>query len=552
MRFSLPAKVNCMKKQVSASASVLCLLVWAASLPAQTESEAQPQVATGFVYHDANGNERLDAGEKRLPGIRVSNGREIVATDAEGRYRLSVDDDTILFVIKPRGWRTPLSDEQLPRFYYIHKPDGSPRLRYGGVAPTGPLPDSVDFPLYPQDEPDRFQAILFGDPQPRDQKEVEYIAHDVVESLLGTKAAFGVTLGDIVFDDLSLFESEAQTIALLGIPWYNVIGNHDINFDAPHDLLSDETFERVFGPSYYSFDFGPTHFVVLDNVEWRIDDKTGKGSYRGGLGDDQLEFIRRDLADVPEEQLVVLLMHIPILGVHDRHDLYRLIEKRPFCISISGHTHTHEHRFITRDDGWHGPEPHHHIINVTVSGSWWRGVPDERGIPHATMQDGAPNGYSIITFDGTRYTLDYQAAGRASDYQMQIHAPEEVASDQTVETQILVNVFNGSPRSEVRMRLDDSSEWVLMKRVVREDPAYRTAYERDQRITERDWIDLPKPKPSSHLWAAQLPDGLTPGVHAIHVQTVDMHGREFTAKRIFRVTEMDRTFPRPKITPSGE
>ena len=331
-----------------------------------------PKQARGVVFHDSNGNRKLDPGEKPLPGVPVSNGVEIVKTDKNGRYELPVDADTILFVVKPRGWQVPLSENELPQFYYIHKPMGSPNLKFAGVEPTGPLPDSVDFPLSPQKEPETFKAVLFGDPQPRNQEEVDYIGHDVVEELVGTDASFGVTLGDIVFDDLSLFESQARSIALLGIPWYNVIGNHDINYDAHHDQESDETFEKHFGPSYYSFDYGPVHFLVLDDVQWLMNDQ-GKGHYKGGLGKEQMQFIKNDLALIPEDQLVVLMMHIPLVDVNDRHELYRLIEQRPFCISISAHKHVHQHRFITREDDWRGPAPHHHIVNVTVSGSWWEG-----------------------------------------------------------------------------------------------------------------------------------------------------------------------------------
>lgn len=85
-------------------------------------------------------------------------------------------------------------------------------LDFPGVEPTGPLPSTIDFPLYPVEEPDAFDVIFFGDPQPRDQKEIDYIAHDVVEDLVGVKAAFGVTLGDILFDDLSLFDSFNRTL----------------------------------------------------------------------------------------------------------------------------------------------------------------------------------------------------------------------------------------------------------------------------------------------------------------------------------------------------
>ena len=34
------------------------------------------------------------------------------------------------------------------------------------------------------------------------------------------------------FDDLSVMEPHNQSVALIGIPWYNVIGNHDLNTDA--------------------------------------------------------------------------------------------------------------------------------------------------------------------------------------------------------------------------------------------------------------------------------------------------------------------------------
>lgn len=506
-----------------------------ASATVASTAQHEAKVARGVVFHDVNGNKKYDDGEKTLPGVRVSNGRDITTTDQHGQYELPVDDDTILFVIKPRGWRTPLSDTMLPRFYYIHKPKGSPpNYKYKGVEPTGPLPESVNFPLYPQDEPNKFRAIMFGDPQPRDQKELDYIAHDVVEELIGTDAAFGVTLGDIVFDRLSLFESQARTIALIGIPWYNVVGNHDINFDARHDKHSNETFQRHFGPAYYSFDYGPAHFIVVDNIEWYVREGERRGRYRGGLGEEQLAFIKNDLAGVPDDKLVVLMMHIPLVGVHDRQELYRLIEKRKFCMSISGHTHHHEHRFIEGKDGWRGPEPHHHVINVTVSGSWWSGAPDERGIPHSTMADGAPNGYSILSFDGNQYKLDFKAAGRPTSYQMQIHAPEVVTAGEAAKTDIYVNVFNGSNRSTVRMRIDDG-EWVTMKQVRRNDPGYEAVHAAEKRIKNKAWRDLPSPKSSSHLWHAHLPDELEPGTRLIRIETVDMHGRRFTDERVIRI-----------------
>jgi hypothetical protein len=507
------------------------------------------QHAKGFVYHDANGNRKRDEGETGIPSIRVSNGKEIVLTDAEGRYEIDVDDDTIVFVIKPRNWMTPVNADQLPQFYYIHKPAGSPTKQFPGVAPTGPLPASIDFPLTPQEEPDQFRALLFGDPQPRNKKEVEYMAHDIIEQIVAEKAhdaSLGVTLGDIVFDDLSVFQPHNQAVALIGIPWYNVIGNHDINYDAADDKHSDETFESYYGPSYYSFDHGPVHFLALDDVNWIGATPTEKGHYTGGLGPQQMEFIKNDLALVPENQLVVLMMHIPLLAVEDRMELYRLIEQRPFTLSISAHTHFVKHHFIDSNDGWRGPEPHHHVVNVTVCGSWWRGAPDELGIPHATMSDGGPNGYSIISFDGTKYSLEYRAARRPADHQMSIHLPEEIYPSQALSTAMIVNVFFGSKKSKVEMRHLPNGEWKELERVDGVDPFFADMKLAEAGPTPPNGVPLPGPSITDHLWRGLLPPVLLPGTHLFEVRTTDMHGKVYTDRESIRVIPAPTPTPTPK------
>jgi hypothetical protein len=121
---------------------------------------------------------------------------------------MPIDDESIIFVIKQIGYTVPVDQDMLPRFYYIHQPAGSPpnlKLRYRGINPTGPLPDSVDFPLKKADEPRKFDVIVFTDPQPESQVEIDFIRDDVVNGVIGTKAAFGMTTGDIMFDDLSLY-----------------------------------------------------------------------------------------------------------------------------------------------------------------------------------------------------------------------------------------------------------------------------------------------------------------------------------------------------------
>ena len=530
-----------MRRTLPLTILAAALLFPAASFAAET--------ATGVVYHDTNANKQYDPGtDKPLEGIGVTNGRTVVETNSQGRYELPVTDDTILFVIKPSGWRTPINKNMIPKFYYIHKPEGSPDLKYPGVEPTGPLPESVDFPLYKRQEPERFEVILFGDPQPRNQKEIDYIGHDVVEQLVGTDAAFGVTLGDIMFDNLNLFRSSNRMTARLGIPWRHVIGNHDIDFTSHNDRYSDETFESVYGPSYYSFNYGEAHFIALDDVDWinvETDDGERRRHYRTALGEDQLNFIREDLKRVPKDKLVVLMMHIPLVdstpwkNEKERQELFRLMEQRPFCVSVSGHTHHHEHRMIDEEDGWKGEEPHHHIINVTASGSWWRGIPDEYDIPHTMMKDGAPNGYSIMTIDENDYSLRFRAARRPADFQMHISAPEAVPSNKAGDTDIFANVFNARKKAKVSMKLGRDGDWVEMERDVRTDPRYARMLRRERKLQEelqdQDWIVSPGPKPSPHLWRGSLPANPPAGTHLIHIKAENPDGRMWKDQRIIRI-----------------
>lgn len=507
----------------------VCLLV--APVLAAPES---PRFATGYVFEDQNDNGRRDVGEPGITDVRVSNGREIVKTDGGGAYRLPVDDDTILFVIKPRDWTTPVDALNLPRFYYIHKPAGSPELRYPGVKPTGPLPKSVDFPLRRSPEPGKFDVVIFGDTQPRNIEEVEYFAHDVVEEVIGTKAAFGMTLGDIVFDRLDMFKPLNEAVALIGFRFHNVLGNHDIDFQSPDDEHSDEVFERHYGPPYYSFDYGDVHFIVLDDVMWTGATKEKKGFYRGGLGERQLEFVRNDLELVPDDKLVVVTMHIPIMEIAERETLYRLLAEKPHTVSFSAHWHVHRQWFLTGKEGWPGEKPHHHTTFVTACGSWWSGAPDEVGIPHTTMRDGGPNGWCTVTFDGTDYKVRFKAARRPANYQMNIFAPEAVAPDATSDAEVVANVFVASERAKVEMRVA-GGEWQTMRYERRPDPYYLEMKKLEESDTPPPGRKLPKTEISTHIWVADLPEELAEGTHLIEVRAKDMYGQVHTGRRIIRV-----------------
>ncbi len=487
-------------------------------------------IANGYVFHDVNGNGILDGGEIGIPDVMVSNGSDVAVTDAEGAWSLPVSDDTTLFVIKPSGWMTPVCDDMLPKFYYVHKPQGSPELKYPGVPPTGPLPDSIDFPLVPSDESGTFDFVLFGDTQPRNQQEIDYITHDVVEELVGVNAAFGVTLGDVVYDDLNMFEPINRAIAHVGLPWYNVIGNHDKNMDVSDDEIADETWTRVYGPNYYAFEYASTMFFVLDNVVW-----TGDKQYHSAIGELQLKFIKNVLDTVEKDRLVVFLMHIPLTSTRDKEAFFEIVQEYPNLFTTSAHWHRQQHFFYDAEQGWSGDKPLHHLVHGTVCGSWWRGIRNEFGIPHATQSDGVPNGYSIVTIQGNQYKIRFKAARRPAGFQMLIHLPEEIRQAETDTTEVVVNVFAGSPESRTAMRLNGEGEWITMSQTERECPFYLVVHALDTELPESAGLKLPNPNVTAHIWVANLPANIPEGVHRVDVQTTDMFGQTYLDHRLFRV-----------------
>ena len=196
-----------------------------------------PEIARGVVFHDRGGTGQRQPDDPGIPGVLVSNGRRVTRTDARGRYELPVEHGSVIFVIKPTGWITPLDPAtKLPRFYRVHEPDGAPATLdpgWPGVESTGPLPESLDFPLRRNVETTRFDVLMFADPQPANATELDYLRESFVSPLAGASAAFGVTLGDVMSDNLDLYDRYNQLLGQIGLPWWNLPGNHDLNYESP-------------------------------------------------------------------------------------------------------------------------------------------------------------------------------------------------------------------------------------------------------------------------------------------------------------------------------
>jgi len=521
--------------------------------------------AQGIVFHDSNGNGIRDLGEPGVGGQPVSNGYDIVLSADDGSWNLEVGHDNTLFVMPRDGWTTPINENGLPQFYYIHKPHGSPALKHPGSAPTGDLPSSIEFPLKKIKTSEQFSILLFGDPQPRSDEHIDFLARDVIsEAAAVDEIAFGLSLGDIVSNDLDLFAPLNAAIGTLGHPWYNVAGNHDINFDVERDEDSDETFEAVYGPPNYAFQYGKVHFLIVDNVIYggktfaekiKNGEIKNKRKYVGGLREDQFRFIENYLKLVERDELVVINGHIPLFqrltsyykGIEsfrdgDRRRLFELLKPFPYTLSFSAHTHFQKQHFFDQSEGWMGEGEHHHVNLGTTCGDWFKGLPSFDGIPDMTMRDGTPNGYAIVEFDGNQYDIRYKVAGAPERKQMSLYVSYPWQQDEALEY-LYANFYMGTEYTQAECRFDEGEEWRSMEQVYEADPRSRERYDQHQALAERLPEDLAlnhrlisEPHPCSHLWKAEIPEHIEPGFHRAEVRMTDRKGKSFYETLVFRIS----------------
>ena len=327
----------------------------------------------------------------------------------------------------------------------------------------------------------------------------------------------------------------------IGLPWYNVMGNHDMNYDVKEDSLSDENFELHFGPANYAFNYGKAHFIVLDDILYPHP-VTGQG-YWGGLREDQWTFVESDLQHVPVDHLIVISMHIPLQNEGDRETFrnpdrqrfYNLLKSYPNVLFLSAHTHIQAQHFFGKEQGVDRIIPIHEYNVGTACGDWYSGILNERGIPVSTMRDGTPVGYALLRIDGNRYIIDYKTLSKSQDYRIALYNPKMVPSMRSTSAAIYANFFMGSIQDTVEYRIDNGA-WTKMNKVNEFDPAYY------RYVQDWDYVEqLPaghrpsNPVPCDHLWKGRIQTNLAIGTHRIEVRVKDRFGRTFTAESGYRI-----------------
>lgn len=495
---------------------VLCCL-----LAPPSRADACPRVQ---VFEDRDGDGRRDAGERGMPGVRVSDGVRLGVTGADGRHAWPGGAPAgPVFVIKPAGHAVAAGADGLPAFWR-----GGAR----GCAPIG---------LVPTPARDALDVLIFADPQPKHARDVEHVRVDVIEPLVGRAGAqLGLTLGDIVDDDLSLYPAMVAQTARLGVPWLHVAGNHDMDLPVRDDASSLATFTRTFGPDTFAWEEAQANIVVLDDVIAQ------PGGYVGGLRESQFEFLRSYLATMPRGRLLVLALHIPLFDTTpgretfrraDRERLFALLRDIPRVLVLSGHAHTQRHVMHGPATGWHGAAPLHEYNVGAVSGAFWTGVAGADGVPDATMADGTPNGHARLTVaaDGA-YRLQWVPARvPATLAAMRLHAPAVLRQGAYPAFGVFANVWMGQADTPVEMRID-GGPWQPMRRVDRVDPWLAAENARDDASPVlRGYDRSPEAVPSPHLWRGTLPTDLALGEHDVEVRVLDAWQGEQRARTRYRL-----------------
>lgn len=532
----------------------------------------------GVVFDDKNKNSTQDENEQGVKGATVSNGQDVVTTDGKGRYELPARDNMNVFVTQPAGYQVPVDEDNVAQFSYIHLPEGSPELKYGGLEPTGELPDAVNFPMAKSAQTKKPQqnCIMGGDIQTYDKDEVEYARKGAFADLsertdyAGCGALF---LGDIVGDDLSLYPDVRGLTGMINGPARFLPGNHDLDLDAQSEHRFD-TYRSQLGPDYYSYDVGDMHVVALNSVQYSAGE-----DYHGALGEEQLEWLRRDIAQVPTDKKVVLAAHIPLLNYNDqsqtRHQVSEIKEIHEIvadheAVAFGGHSHTTEvMRAGDATEGWAktmGVDalPFDHITAGAISGDWYSGEVTEDGCPTALQRDGARPG--VLTYesrpqgDTDRFTVtgeddseqmtvgvntpryrtwfaeNRESAGEATPFEDPTTVSRE---DLASRSYITGNVYAGSTGTDVTVSIDGGWATTAERTQRMEgEPKKVGALWSDPVAAQQQLVHGGSVAESGmHLWRHELPADLSEGEHTATVTSTDRYGTVSSETIDFTVTK---------------
>jgi Icc protein len=357
-------------------AMIMLLLLGVAVLPNIVGCASGPEFPdgiTGTVFEDANFNGIQDDDEQGVKGVLVSNGVYCRPTNKAGEYNLPAEG-SLVFITTPRDY-TPTGP------WYASIPSGE--LDFG--LKYTPEKDSSDFTFVQMTDIhlDQDHAAAFS---------------GLIAELNVVAPAFVVATGDLIAEGNTAkvataeewFDVYENVTSTLSMPLYNTVGNHDVIGIHRTDVPSTDpgygegTFVIRFGPTYYSFDWGQYHCIVLDPNDL-VD---GKQVYQ--VSDSQLQWLKDDLKQ-RKTTPVLVFFHEPTANWRNRSEVLKALRghsAKLFC--------GHLHQDIMTD-----AKDVSEQITGAVCGEWWYGA----------NPDGKPAGYRLVSVKGDEVDSLYEGTG---------------------------------------------------------------------------------------------------------------------------------------------
>lgn len=358
-----------------------------------------------------------------VENVVVSDGAEVTVTNEKGIYQLkSAKKWGYVFISVPSGYEVP-SVGVLPQFHRALKNSAD-------------VVERADFKLEKVDGQDSYKIFMLGDMhlanRTGDLGQFAQFTSDLTDYMTHHKGEkmYALTLGDMTWDlywysNSYYFPQYLNTVnsQIKNLQIFHTMGNHDNDFQTRSDYDAAVKYVDQICPTYYSFNIGKVHYVVMDDIDCSSYDGSTSRNYVKSLSAEQLDWLAKDLSYVAKTTPVVVAMHAQVFypttsGFKIDHDPVNTL--RLFDI-LDGYTvrfvtgHTHKLFNVTPDapivDGHNFRE----YNSGSVCASWWWSGNLTPGIHIGT--DGTPGGYGIWDVTGTDFQCLYKSTGWPEEYQ---------------------------------------------------------------------------------------------------------------------------------------
>lgn len=358
-----------------------------------------------------------------VENVVVSDGAEVTVTNEKGIYQLkSAKKWGYVFISVPSGYEVP-SVGVLPQFHRALKNSAD-------------VVERADFKLEKVDGQDSYKIFMLGDMhlanRTGDLGQFAQFTSDLTDYMTRHKGEkmYALTLGDMTWDlywysNSYYFPQYLNTVnsQIKNLQIFHTMGNHDNDFQTRSDYDAAVKYVDQICPTYYSFNIGKVHYVVMDDIDCSSYDGSTSRNYVKSLSAEQLDWLAKDLSHVDKTTPIVVAMHAQVFypttsGFKIDHDQVNTL--RLFDI-LDGYTvrfvtgHTHKLFNVTPDapivDGHNFRE----YNSGSVCASWWWSGNLTPGIHIGT--DGTPGGYGIWDVTGTDFQCLYKSTGWPEEYQ---------------------------------------------------------------------------------------------------------------------------------------